>query len=112
MTDSPGLSEEDARRLLEAIENPAAVPLAAAEPESVPEAAVEPAPKADAGGGLLEHRRAMAGGVMSIAGAAWLGVGAATWATLPCLLGGLFLGLGLWVVLSPRRWAIPATEPD
>jgi len=102
MTDSPGLSEEEARGLLEAIENPAPAPMTAVEPEAPPEAAVEPPPKPGWGGGLAAHRRTLSGGVMALAGAAWLGVGAATLATFPCVLGGVFLVLGVWVVLGPR----------
>ena len=109
----PDGSEDEARRLLAEIDEPPQAPSDAldAAPVSDPEPEIPaPFPRTTWGARVAGRRRALAGAVMAVAGAAWLGVGAATLATLPCALGGVFLVLGLWVVLGAAETRNPASD--
>lgn len=97
----PEPQEDETRRLFAEIDGPAEPSRLPVElPPSQEDVAAEPGPMPGAPG--PGRRRAVAGGVMAVSGAAWLGVGAATFATPPCVLGGVFLALGIWVVLGSK----------
>jgi hypothetical protein len=70
--------------------------------ETIPVAVPLPAPR-PAASALARGRSRLGGGVMALAGAAWLGVGAATRSPLPVLLAGVFLVPGLYCWLSRDR---------
>jgi hypothetical protein len=79
-------------------EAPSAPEISETIPAAVPLPGPRPAPSA-----LARGRSRLCGGVMALAGAAWLGVGAATRSPLPVLLAGVFLVPGLLCWLSRDR---------